>query len=268
MLRSKKKYSQLYYFKIISIYIVIDLFLILIFNPGSFIYADIGKIFIPVKSYTSKISNNVSNFLFSLGNISSIETSNMKLQRENYKYKSEIININNLKNQNVLLKKQLYGKYLPSNYKYLYTEIMYYGTNNTLGYTYINSGKNEGVVKGDSLVFQNYLIGVVSSVSNYYSKVSLLSNINSNIPVLVNNVNGIITGSLSNSLVLNDITELNSISRGDVVLTSGLDGLPKDLIVGYVESVGSGNSNIFKKVFVDSAININSIKSAFIVIHE
>ena len=97
----------------------------------------------------------------------------------------------------------------------------------------------------------------------------LLSNLNMNIPVLINKTNGILTGSLSTSLTVEDITQLDNINIGDTVLTSGLNGtFPKNLIIGYVSSISGGKSNVFKTVSVDSAVNINNLKYLFILKYE
>jgi rod shape-determining protein MreC len=249
--------------------LIVDIFIFLISMKFYFAYNVLDPLIIPVKNYTSNISSNVGNFFITLENLNNVSKQNIILQDKIYLYKSKINSLENNKSKTLSISNQLKGNYLNNKYKYIYSQIMYYGTNNTFGYTYLNSGSAQGVKLNDPVVFENYLVGVVSKVFNNYSKVMLISNLNINVPVLINNTNGILKGSLSSSLTVQDITQLNNISLGNVVITSGLDGtFPKNLIVGNVEQVKGSKSGLFKDISVAPAININNLKYLFILKYE
>ncbi len=268
-MKSKKNNKKIRLVNNLTIFLVIDIVLFIISSKYYFFYNIFDPVIIPVKNYTSSISNNIGNYFYTINNLNNINRENIILKDEIYSYRSKIASLNNNINQNKSLDSQIKGNYLNNKYKYIYSEIMYYGTNNTFGYTYIDSGELQGVKINDPVVYNNYLVGVISKVFNNYSKVMLLSNLNINIPVLINKTNGILTGSLSTSLTIQDITQLDNINIGDIVLTSGLNGtFPKNLIIGYVSSISGGKSNVFKTVSVDSAVNINNLKYLFVLKYE
>ncbi len=268
-MKSKKNKKKTKLINSLTIFLIVDIILFIISSKYYFFYNILDPVIIPVKNYTSAISYNVGNYFNTINNLNNISKENTILKDEIYLYKSKVISLNNNANQKKALYTQLKGNYLNNKYQYIYSEIMYYGTNNTFGYTYLNSGYVQGVKINDPVVYNNYLVGVVSKVFNNYSKVMLLSNLNISIPVLINKTNGILTGSLSTSLTIQDINQLDNISIGDTVLTSGLNGtFPKNLIIGYVSNISGGKSNIFKTVSVDSDVNINNLKYLFILKYE
>lgn len=259
-----KKNNKGIFFNSLFIYILLDILLILFTIRFAYLYNFFDPIITPVRVSTESFSYNLGTFLSALNNINSIERKNASLEDSIYKYKSLEFQLNLYKNENIALKKQL--GYIPSKNKstYIYSQIMYF--NNTFGYTYINTGVSQGVQVGDPVIFKNYLVGTISKTYNNYSKVRLISNINTNIPVIVNKNNAILSGSLSSGLVLKDITQLDNVHIGDIVLTSGLNGtLPKNLIIGYINGINGPSSSLFKVVSVDSAININNLNSVFVL---
>ncbi len=261
--RSKKPSNIL---KKISILLVIGI-IIAVLSIKVPIFSNITSgIFIPIKSSIFSFSSNIGGFFNNINNINNIESRNTTLERKLYNYKSELANLNIYKSENKILKEQLNKKYFNTKYTYTLSKILYYGPINTLGYVYVGSGSNQGVKVGDGVVYKDFLLGKVLYTYSNYSKVILISNVNLSIPVIVNNVNAILTGSLSSSLILQDVTQLDNVKVGDSVVTSGIDGtFPQNLITGYVSYVSSNKSSTFKTINVDNAINIYNLQYVFII---
>ena len=267
MAKVKKNNSKSIFFNNLFIYILLDVVLILFTIRFAYLYNFFDPIITPVRISTENFSYNLVTFFSALNNINSIEKKNINLEESIYKYKSLEFQLKLYQNENISLKKQLGYISTKSKNAYIYSQIMYF--NNTFGYTYIDTGSSEGVQIGNPVIFKNYLVGIISRTYNNYSKVRLISNINTNIPVIVNKNNAILAGSLSSGLVLKDITQLDDVHVGDIVLTSGLNGtLPKNLIIGYISGINGPSSSLFKTVSVDSAININNINSVFVLKYE
>ena len=104
----------------------------------------------------------------------------------------------------------------------------------------IDLGSADGVVSGMTVMGATGVIGQVSRASEHSSTVRLLTDPNSGAAVMVQSsrANGIVRGSLSGLLYLEDIDEDQIPEVGDVILTSGLGGsYERGLIVGAVASV-------------------------------
>lgn len=139
----------------------------------------------------------------------------------------------------------------------------------------INQGLNAGVKKNSPILDSKGLIGKVSQVSNTSSKVTLISNMNSDsdrFPVQVTGnqevVNGIISSydSNKNQLVLDELTSTVNVKKGSLVQTSGLGGiLPKGLYVGKVVSVRDDTYGVAKEIYIQPAADLTDISSVLAV---
>ena len=90
----------------------------------------------------------------------------------------------------------------------------------------INAGENMNISKGDSALTNKGLIGSVIEVYDKYSRILLINDINSKIPVRVgkNNKKAIISGNNTNKMDLLYLKENVSFDEGDIVYTSGDGG--------------------------------------------
>lgn len=104
----------------------------------------------------------------------------------------------------------------------------------------INSGSNDGVKKGHAVVNEEGVIGRTINVARNSSRVLLLNDINSRIPVKFakTGVNVILAGDNSSELHIEFMPPEESAAIGDVILTSGMGGVfPPDLPVGEVSEI-------------------------------
>ena len=90
----------------------------------------------------------------------------------------------------------------------------------------INAGKNMDIRKGDTALTSKGLIGSVFEVYEKYSRVLLISDINSKIPVRIgeNNIKAIISGNNTTKIDLLYLKENLSFNDNDLVYTSGDGG--------------------------------------------
>ena len=101
----------------------------------------------------------------------------------------------------------------------------------------LNAGRKDGVEKGNAVLFNGVFIGQVIRVGENSSRVLLISDVNSMIPVVVSNsrIPSILTGE---NLILPSLKFLPNnvkLTRGSVVQTSGHGGLlPSGLPIGTV----------------------------------
>ncbi|MGO1118194.1 rod shape-determining protein MreC [Rhodovibrionaceae bacterium A322] len=111
----------------------------------------------------------------------------------------------------------------------------------------VNVGLNDGVNRGQAAMTGEGFAGRVASVGNKASRVLLITDINSRIPVVVGPARdrAVLAGDNSNRPVLEYLSPATSISPGDTVMTSGHGGvLPAGLAVGVVVSSDDGGVRV------------------------
>ncbi|MCI9128977.1 MAG: rod shape-determining protein MreC [Eggerthellaceae bacterium] len=116
----------------------------------------------------------------------------------------------------------------------------------------IDAGTEEGVGVGLTVMGPAGVIGQVVEANPSSSVVRLLTDPNSGVASLVQSsrVEGIVRGSLTGALHLENVDESDQVSQGDVILTSGLGGsFVKGLLIGTVVRV-EGNANDGTRVIV------------------
>ena len=130
----------------------------------------------------------------------------------------------------------------------------------------INSGTNDGVKKGHAVVNEEGVIGRTINVASNSSRVLLLNDINSRIPVKFaeTGVNVILAGDNSQRLKINFMPPEEKVSIGAVVLTSGMGGVfPPDLPVGKVIEITD-----LGEIKIEPAINLNRLNYVSVIEYE
>ena len=125
-------------------------------------------------------------------------------------------------------------------------------SNNFNGTLIINSGKNEDIRMDMPVLGSSGIIGRISNVSKNLSRVLLINNINSRIPVIISDdgFHGILIGQGRENPKVEFAENIEKISIGDIVATSGKGGIfPPFQMIGQV--VGKKTNEIEIIVFED-----------------
>ena len=120
-------------------------------------------------------------------------------------------------------------------------------SNNFNGTLIVNSGKKENVKVDMPVSGSNGIIGRISHVSENLSRVLLLSNINSRIPVIISDdgYHGMLIGQGRENPTVQFVEHIEKISIGDLVTTSGKGGIfPPFQMIGQVVSKKSNEIEI------------------------
>ncbi len=123
----------------------------------------------------------------------------------------------------------------------------------------INKGSTNGILVGQTIVsLEGELVGRVTSVFSNSSQVSLLTDTNFSVTgrVLGGETSGIIHGALSNGLNFDLVTQSDTISEGDTIITTGDDMVPAGIVIGTVKNVQDNDTQLFKKIIVDPSMNL------------
>ncbi len=134
----------------------------------------------------------------------------------------------------------------------------------------IDKGKDDGVTRGMAVVVPKGIAGQITEVSSHYSKVLLIIDPNSAVDALVQSdrARGIIKGDAAGDLSLKYVLRKHDISVGDLVVSSGLDGVfPKGLAVGQVSGVFKPKAGIFQEVTVSPYVDFEKLEEVLVVLN-
>lgn len=141
-------------------------------------------------------------------------------------------------------------------------------------YTYLNKitiskGINNNIKKGDAVISNNTLIGIVSEVYNNYSTVELLTKDNyiNKISIKINETYGLLTGfdELTNTFIATNINAIASINVGDIVTTGYSTNYDQGIYIGNVEQITIDNFNLNQTIKIKTDINYTNLKYVIVV---
>lgn len=166
------------------------------------------------------------------------KVSALELERE--KYHEALLENKRLKE--LLSLKEDKKKYVVS------AKVIARGVDNWTHTLLIDKGAKDGVTKDMTAITPRGLAGKVTSVSDSYSYILLINDINMSSAVRLqgSRVEGVLSGTGSRRCIMKYVPFEEEVKAGDIVITSGLDMLfPPGISVGYVtkadKKIGSGN---------------------------
>jgi rod shape-determining protein MreC len=132
----------------------------------------------------------------------------------------------------------------------------------------IDRGTRDGVRADMSVIAPAGVVGRLVVPSLRSSKVQLLIDRNAAAGAIIERTRaqGVVVGVGDDKLRLEYVSEVSDVVAGDVVVTSGIDGIyPKGFIIGYVESVErSGGS--YKRISIKPAVDFTSLEEVLVVL--
>ena len=193
--------------------------------------------------------------------IFNIYEENNRLKQENIKLFALNDKLNAYKAENRILKKLLHHTDVPHTQSYT-AHIIAENGNAFTSSLIIYLGDNASHIKaGYAVVNADGLIGRIDLVSGKYARVSLITDINSKIPVVSRKSRdrGILIGQNSHELKLIFTPLLAELHKGDELVTSGIGGgLPANIPVAIIKHAGVDNI-IARPLFHTSQIEIVKI---------
>ncbi len=131
----------------------------------------------------------------------------------------------------------------------------------------INIGSNDKVIKGQTVMGANGLIGQIVEVSLYSSKVLLITDINSNVPAIITRTGKqvIIKGRSQDNLLEIQFTDDTDIKSGDLIVTSGQAGrFIASLNIGRIVKIEMNKGERFAQVVVEPSEYIENINEVIV----
>ena len=209
----------------------------------------------PVIATISKQTQIIGDSFIFLKNTASLRKENRSLYEENLKLKKFEIISRIYESENLVLNNQL--NLIPLKIPNFKTVRAISAPGNVFTHSMLlSAGHVDGIEKGNAVLFNGIFIGQILKVGKKSSRVLLISDVNSKIPIVVSNnrIPSILTGE---NLVLPSLQFLPNnveIDNGSIVQTSGHGGLlPAGLPIGFTLNSST------EKIYVRPAIDLNLI---------
>ncbi len=134
----------------------------------------------------------------------------------------------------------------------------------------IDHGGNDGVKQDAVVITHQGLVGHVERVNPTSSKVRLINDLNSSVPVRLqaeSRTTGLLRGqSQGNLMVIAYIPQTDVVTQADVVLTSGLGEMyPEGLVVGKVARVERKDADPFQAAVVEPAVGMDKLERLYVL---
>ena len=257
-LNKKKFFSKTKNLSNFSLFILFILtFLLIFFNKTEYF------IIYQIKSTSVDIINPVSKVISfpvrtTIKTINSVKDLRF-VQQENIKLKEEIIRLKKWQTLSIknLRENKAYKKLLNStsnNMNVVKTAVVTAQSPNIYSKTIvINAGKNHQINNNFAVINERGLVGKVISVSNNNSKILLMNDTNSSVPVKIMNQDyfAIMHGTKNGKYLISAFIKDDKMPNiGDILVTSGNANIfPKDILVGRIIEIAE--QNIIALPFVD-----------------
>jgi rod shape-determining protein MreC len=132
----------------------------------------------------------------------------------------------------------------------------------------IDKGTSDGLRPDMAVIAPAGVVGRVVVPSLRAAKVQLLIDRNAAAGALIarSRAQGVVVGEGDERLRMEYVSEVADVAKGDLVVTSGIDGIfPKGFVIGVVESVDKAGG-MYKRIVVKPAVDFRSLEEVLVVL--
>ena len=229
----------------------------------------LGVVLYPVQQVLlvpSRLADTVSSYFTS---VTSLTRENEELKRKQFETAQSLQQARELLVENERLRKLLGARERLSNATVL-ADVLYESRDRFARKLVLNTGTNEGVRAGSPVIDDAGVVGQITRVFNDTSEVTLLTDKDQSIPVQVlrNGLRGVAFGGAEpGTLDLRFMAANADVATGDVVTTSGIDGVyPSGLMVATVSRVERAAKDQFARIVMTPIGGIESNKHLLVLL--
>jgi rod shape-determining protein MreC len=210
-----------------------------------------------------KVTAVISHYVFLIGT----SKKNEELEAQNGELRQKVVGLEELKQENERLRNLLS---LPNTPKYsaIYGERIAFGSNAFERTITVNKGTDDKVEVGMPVINPYGVVGQVAEVFTDYSNILLLTDKSSAIDVVIQRTRsrGILKGFTQHQLSFEFLSVDEDLQVGDIVISSGLDGVyPEGIPVGIVSATGKQGRRLFVSATVDPYVNFSKVEEVRIL---
>lgn len=221
----------------------------------------------PGQKISYQASLRLTNFIDFLGSIYKLNQNNIKLAEENQQLLGRIAQLKETEKENEFLRKQMNLSSFRAGQLVL-SNVIGQGFSSLEKSILIDKGEKQGIKKGMMVISAaNLLVGRVIEAAESFSKVLLITDVNSRVNIKIDeaDMTSLLRGDES-GLIIDLIPVEKKIEKGQLVVTSGLGGIfPVGLFVGRIQKVISVDVQPFQKAWVEPVLDFGRLERVFVV---
>lgn len=227
---------------------------------------------VPFQKGLANLSSDVSNLARSARDLRDLRQRNAQQQAEIDRLSVENARLTEVERENERLRQLL--NFTRSNPWYDYKAAAVIGhrigqdTSNLLFSIFIDVGARDGLAVDMPVITDRGLVGRVVAVGPNVAEVLLLIDPASAVNARVQNsrVTGIVRGNIDAGLVMERIPQGETVSPGDIILTSGLGGnFPDKLVIGQVTEVFQRDSDMFQSARIRPTVDFGKLEMVLVI---
>lgn len=193
---------------------------------------------------------------------------NERLRKEIDLLKNKLNALNEIYLENNRLRALLSFKQ-KSPYKVIAARVIAHSPDNWSSVIIVDKGQFYGIRRGCVVI--NYLgfVGRVIETTKSTSKIMLINDPDLGVSAIVqrSRQEGLVSGTLGNSLIMKYLTKDSDVKVSDLIITSGLtNNYPKGLLIGTVTAVGEEFSGLSHYAIIRPAVDLSNLEEVLIIV--
>jgi rod shape-determining protein MreC len=224
--------------------------------------------FISVQHWISSRYMAIYEFLTVPRDVASLRQRNAELENEVSNLQTQVIQLQQqLREADVMYALLDFARSRPQN-EYVASAVIGRDPSPFLRYIYIDQGSDDGLRHGMPVVTEQGLVGRVDAVTANGTRVQLITDPNASVNVRLqsNQVDAIVTGSVTGDITLGFVPQDVNLQSGDLILTSGLGSVyPSDIVIGQVISVRKLETELFQTASVQPVVDFSTLRAVLVI---
>lgn len=220
------------------------------------------KVLTPVASLSKTTYEGIAELIPEKESVKNLNRTNAALREQVIELSAEIITLRELTNLNSI------RVAIPDNPSLTKGDVIFQEIVSGSSHVIVNVGANQAVQTGQPVVNElGLLVGLVASTEDGTSRIQLLNDVNTNIPVIseYSRTQGLLAHG-PNVHILRYVPKIQQIMEKELVLTSALGGqLPYGIMIGTVTRVTDRKSNIMLEITIELMADLDNLDRLYIL---
>jgi rod shape-determining protein MreC len=221
----------------------------------------------PIAYIIKSVSTPVKSFFTTIYQLKKITQENGQLVSQVASLQQDLVLYNQQTRENEALRKEL-GFIKNSKFQLVSCSVLSHNLFGSSDALVLNCGTADGVSEGQAIISQGYLVGKVTYAGKNSSTVLLITSSQFSTDAKVSQTSdaGIVRGSFGSGFILDQIPQTSDLRASWLVVTAGInEKIPKNILIGEVSDLLSGNNDLFKRASIVSPIDFKNLDFVFVV---
>lgn len=232
----------------------------------------VSVVFGPLSRLSSHIAAEFADLPISFKSSSELLKENEDLQKKIDSLTDQLVDYEQLRHKNEFYQQFLEIKEVHTDYVFAEAAIIGRDAADNLGSFTLNKGSANDISVNDPVIYGEYLVGVVASVTPTQCTVNTI--LNPKVNVSAYEVRTRDLGYVTSTVALAQegychmpgLSTSTAITAGGIVCTSGVGGIyPRDLIIGTVVDIVDGTVDISASAVIEPGVDFDEITDVFII---